>query len=304
MPKLLLIIFSSLILSGCTIKNLFIKAPAGLEITTNSKATVFLGDQNLGSTPLKNNAIKAGSYTLRLIPDDKNLSPYEASLELGSAASTVIVRNFGTTLVDSSGYTLTLVPDQTGKATISVISDPDTSSLSIDGVPSGFTPLSKREISAGNHEISVTTPGFSEQKVSVIPSEGFNLIVNTKLKAEPITLTLPQPATESATFASPTPTSSPTLPAASAKPSSPMPSPSVAATIPKPYVTVMNTPDTLSAGGLNVRQSPSSNSESIGKADIGEHLKYLGETTSAGWHKVEFESVVGYVSAKYSTLTK
>lgn len=306
MRKLLVVVFSSLILGGCTVSNLFVKKPAGLEVTTSSPATVFLDDKDLGKTPLKNQNINPGSYTLRLIPDDTTLAPYETSVVLESAASTVITRTFGETLLDSFGYSLSLVPGPSEVATLSVISDPDTGSLTLDGVPSGFTPLSKRELTPGTHEVIVGTPGYAEQKISVITALGFNLIVNVKLKAEPITLTQPQVATSAATLtATPSPLPSPqaiasTTPTSSISPKS-SPSPTLLA---KPYVTVSDSPDVVSAGGLNVRKEPSSSADSLGKANVGEHLKYLGETTSAGWHKIEFEGSVGYVSAKYATLTK
>lgn len=303
MHKLLLILVSSLVLSGCTVQNLFVKKPAGLEISTSAPATVYLSDKELGKTPLKNQNITPGKYTLRLIPDDTTLTPYETTVELGSAASTVISRTFGETLLDSYGYSLSLVPDKTGLSTLSVISDPDTGSLTIDGVPSGFTPLSKREISPGNHEVIVGTPGFAEQRISVVATTGFNLVVNVKLKSEPISLTPPSPSpttqsAQTATTAAQSTLTTLTSPSPSPRVSTPTASPT------KPYVTVSDSADVVSAGGLNVRKEPSSNAESLGKADVGEHLKYLGETTSAGWHKIEFEESVGYVSAKYTTLTK
>lgn len=297
MRKFYLILACSLFLGGCNLKNLFLKKPAGLEVTTSAPATVYLGERDLGKTPLKNQDIAPGNYTLRLIPEDTSLSPYESSVTLESAASTVIVRNFGATVLDSYGYSLSLVPDQAELATLSVVSDPDTGSLTLDGVPSGFTPLSKREVAPGSHEVVVGTPGYAEQKISVTAALGYNLIVNVKLKAEPLTLTLPPVASTAAALTTPAalPSSSPVV----------TPTPSAGTTpLPKPYVTVSDSPDVTTAGGLNVRKEPSSTADSLGRADVGEHLKYLGETTTAGWHKIEFEGSVGYVSAKYATLTK
>lgn len=306
MQKFVVVILSSMVLGGCTLNNLFVKKPAGLEVNTSAPAQVFLSDKDLGKTPLKNQNIAPGSYTLRLIPDDTTLAPYETSVVLESAASTVITRTFGETMLDSFGYSLSLVPGPSELATLSVISDPDTGSLTLDGIPSGFTPLSKREVTPGTHEVVVGTPGYAEQKISVVTALGFNLIVNVKLKAEPITLTQPPISTTAADLtATPTPVPSPIIvssanPISSITPKS-SPSPTLLA---KPYVTVGDSPDVVSAGGLNVRKEPSSSADSLGKADVGEHLKYLGETTSAGWHKIEFEGSVGYVSAKYATLTK
>lgn len=307
MYKLLLVLISSVILSGCTVQNLFVKKPAGLEVSTSAPATVYLSDKELGKTPLKNQNITPGKYTLRLIPDDTALTPYETTVELSSAASTVISRTFGETLLDSYGYSLSLIPDKTGLATLSVISDPDTGSLTIDGVPSGFTPLSKREISPGNHEVIVGTPGFAEQKISIVATTGFNLVVSVKLKSEPISLTPPSPSLASQPTGETTTNSDQSALTAAVSPTpSPRITPSTTPTIAptRPYVTVSDSADVVSAGGLNVRKQPSSSAEILGKSDVGEHLKYLGETTSAGWHKIEFEGSVGYVSAKYTTLTK
>ena len=57
-------------------------------------------------------------------------------------------------------------------------------------------------------------------------------------------------------------------------------------------------------GWLRVRKDPSASSEELGKANVGEKLKYLGDTTDTGWFKVEFESQPGYVSGRYITLVK
>lgn len=304
MQKLLLVIAASMILGGCTLGNAFNKKPASLDVATSAPATIYLGEKELGKTPYKNAEITPGQYSLRIIPDDSSLAPYEASVDLKKGSSIVISRTFGTTSLESFGYTLSLVPEQSDKATLSVISEPDTSSLTLDGVPSGFTPLSKRQISAGTHEVKVGTPGYSEQKISVNAVIGHNLIVSTKLKAEPLALSVePTPAPQSPLTPDTTPSPSATASVAPSPRSSLAPvTPSAPPT--RPYVTVGDSPDVVSAGGLNVRQEPSSSASSLGKAAIGEHLKYLGETTTAGWHKVEFEGSVGYVSAKYATLTR
>lgn len=296
---MILVIITSIFLSGCTITNLFVKKPAGLEINTSSTATVYLGEKNLGTTPLSNQNIAPGTYTLRIIPIDTTLAPYEATLDMKPAVSTIITRTFGTTALDSFGNTLSLIPDQVGKAVVSVVTDPDTANLTIDGVPSGFTPLSKREITPGSHELIIGTPGFAEQKIPINTAKDYNLLVNVKLKAESITLTPPIPSPIASSSAeiiltSPVPLSSPLA--------SSIASPTL--TLDPPYVTVSDSPDVQSSGGLNVRKEPSSTADPLGKAKIGEQLKYLGETTTAGWHKVEFEGSVGYVSAKYAILTK
>lgn len=300
MKKLSIVIISSLILGGCTPKDLFVKPPAGLEINTTPASTVFLNGENKGETPYSDKNVKPGTYTLKLVPaSGVNLASYETKLTLTSKASTVISRNFTQSELDASGYTLQLQEEASGGTFISVISDPDTVNVTLDDKPSGFTPLSKLAIMPGSHSLLVTSPGYLEQTLSVNAVKGYNLIVNFKLASQTITLSPPVTSTVSA---------SPSVaPASSVKPissSSPKASPVLETTVEKPYVVVSDNADTQASNGLNVRKEASSSSDVLGKASIGEKLKYLSETTEAGWFKVEFEGSIGWVSGKYVTLVK
>lgn len=295
MKQILTILVAGLLLSGCTMPALFVKKPAGLEINTTPAAAVFLNGDNLGPTPYKNAKVTPGTYSLRLLPDDSSLLPYETSLTLDPGVSTVITRTFAATEPDSSGYSLSLVEDVAGKTYLSVITDPDSVNLNVDGTPRGFAPLSKFELNPGSHTVRLTSPGYVEQSLPVNTVKGFNLVVNVKMAGDTINLAAAPSATPSS-LASPAPSA--------AASGSPKPSSTPTLTLERPYVTVSDSPDIASTGGLNVRKEPSASSDPLGKAKIGEKLKYLGETTPAGWHKVEFEGTPGYVSGKYVTLTK
>ena len=294
MKKLLLVVLSTFLLSGCTVKGLFQKKPAGLEIATNPASTVFLNGENMGETPYSNKAVTPDEYTIKLVPTSgDNLVPYEIKRKLASEVSTVISHNFALSDPDSSGYILMLEPESGDKTYISVISDPDAVNVNLDGRPNGFTPLSKVEIAPGSHTILLTSPGYVEQSISVNTVVGYNLVISAKLASQTISLTAPsatdEVATGAATLSSPSPVASPLT---------------LTQTMVKPYVTVSDTPDTQASSGVNIRKEASSTSDPLGKAKVGEQLKYLGETTPAGWHKVEFAGTPGYVSGKYVTLTK
>lgn len=287
MKKLLTIIIASILLGGCTLKDLFVKPPAGLEIATIPPSTVFLNDENKGETPFSDKNIKPGTYTLKLIPTSGvNLPSFETKLVLASKASTIISRTFTESDLDSSGYTLQLLEDASGGTYLSIISDPDTINVTLDDKPSGFTPLSKLSTTPGSHSLLVTSPGYVEQSLSVTAVKGYNLIVNFKLASQTITLTPPSPSTSSASA----------VPTSSIEPSSPA-SP---AGLAKPYVLIGET----GTGWLRIRKEASGTSDELGKADTGEKLKYLGESTELGWHKIEFEGAPGWVSGKYVTLIK
>ena len=281
MKKILFILFASIFLGGCTVKELFVKSPAGLEITTTPASTVFLNNENKGETPYINKDLKPGDYILKLVASSgDNLTPYETKLSLTSKASTIINHTFAPSELDASGYTLQLQEDLSGGTFLSVISDPDTVNVTLDDKPSGFTPLSKIAITPGSHSLVATSPGYLEQTLPVNAVKGYNLIVNFKLASEKITISAPDVATPSASLA-PISTSS-------------------ADTIPKPYVLIGDT----GTGWLRVRKEASGTSEELGKADTGEKLKYLGESTELGWFKVEFEGAPGWVSGKYINLVE
>lgn len=282
MKKILFILGSSILLSGCTPKDFFVKPPSGLEIFTTPTSTVFIEGENKGETPYKNSNLKPGTYTVKLVPSSPELPPYEAKLILISKASTVISRNLASSDLDSSGYTLNLQEDPSGQTFLSIISDPDTINVTIDDKPSGFTPLSKLPTTPGSHTLMVTSPGYIEQTLSVNSVKGYNLIVNFKLASQTITLTPPLPATSSSSTELATP--------------SPLPSTDTT----KPYVLIGET----GTGWLRIRKEASGTSDELGKANTGEKLKYLGESTDLGWHKIEFEGEVGWVSGKYVTLVK
>lgn len=300
MKKLLFVLAASIFLGGCTAKDLFVKPPAGLEIATIPTSAVYINGESKGSTPYSDKNLKPGSYTIKLVPDGSTtIQPYETKLDLISKASTIISRTFTESELDSSGYTLQLQEDPAGLTYLSVISDPDTINVTIDDQPSGFTPLSKLPSTPGTHSLVVSSPGYVDQTLSVNTVKGYNLIVNFKLASQTITLTPPPSSTSSATLIpsdSPTPSSSPS------------PSPlsmntetlDDGSTVLKPYVLIGDT----GTGWLRIRKEASGTSDELGKADTGEKLKYLGESTDLGWHKIEFEGSVGWVSGKYTTIIK
>lgn len=302
MHKLLVVVIASAVLSGCTVKNLFVKKPSGLDIATVPAATVTLNGENVGETPYSNKTLKPGEYTITLTPKSGDFSPYEIKRKLESQVGAVISRTFGATEDESSHYILMLEPSLSDGTYLSVISEPDAVNVNLDDKPYGFTPLSKIATTPGTHTLSVSSPGYISQSIPINPAPGYNLVVSVKLASDNITLVAsPSPTPSGEATPSALPAQAGSLAPGIASPS---PSPLVQHDIAPPYVTVSDVPDTRAQSGLNVRKDASSSSDPLGKAKIGEKLPYLGETTPAGWHKVEFEGTTGYVSGKYVTLTK
>lgn len=263
------------------------KTPARLEILTTPSSRVFLGGEDVGSTPYDNKALAPGTYTIRLVPEDSSLGfpPHETTLILGKGDAAVINHNFAGSGPDSSGYTLELKKDVSDKALISIVTDPDTANVTLDSVPQGYSPLSKIETTPGNHSLLLSSPGYKSLEISVNTVTGHNLIVKAKLAVDLIILDSAPQATDSASIA----------PAASASPSA---SPIVE--VSRPYVLIGET----GTGWLRVRQDPTASGEELGTTDVGTKLPYLGESTDDGWHKVEFMGDTGWVSGRYTTVVK
>ena len=289
MKKILLVVFilSFLGLVGTSLyffRDKFDKKPSGLSVESNPGSTVYLDGVELGPTPFSSQTIKAGTYVIKLVPDSPGTDPlpsWEKRFTLSPQTTTVISRAFASSELDSSGFTLSYVPEKDGGTYLSVISDPDTINISLDGEPQGFTPISRLTTSSGTHTLVLSSPGFRDQELSVNAAEGYNLLVDIKLALDALEIELP----------SPTPSVSPSA-SASALPE--------VGEITKPYVVVKET----GTGWLRVRKDPSAYSDELGKANIGEKLKYLGENTETGWVKIEFEGEVGWTSGKYVEIIK
>lgn len=294
MKKLLIILVSSLVFSGCTIQQLFIKKPAGLEITTTPQSTVFINGEHEGETPYSNNSIKPGEYTIKLVPQsgDSDLLTWEGKITLSSRATTIISKTLAANETESSGYTLQLKPETNeSESYLSVISDPDTSNLTVDGQPHGFTPLTKLKLEPGDHTVEISSPGFKPITIGVNATLGYNLIVNAKLSRELITIKQKE-ASPSAVLEVDDSTKDATE-EISTEESEPNTD-----TITKPYVIIEET----GTGWLRIRSEPNtSTSEELGKADVGERFKYL-DSTDNGWHQILFDGVEGWISGKYASI--
>lgn len=279
MQKLAIIIFFSIFLSGCTIQNLFLKKPAGLEITTTPPSRVYISGKDEGTTPFKNLNIQPGEYHIRLVPEgDSALQAWESNIELNRSVSTIIHHNFSNSEETSFGYVLLLQPDpDTSKSFLSVISDPNTVNITIDGRPYGFSPLSKQDLSPGSHTVDIGSPGYKSISLSVNTTLGYNLIINAKLAQELITID-PDPTIATSSSQSTENSQDDLLPV-------------------KPYVLISET----STGWLRVRTEPNTLAPEIGKVDSGETLPYL-DSSGDGWLQVLFENQEGWISGSYATL--
>lgn len=277
---------SVLVLTGCSLSLPFTAKKAALQITTTPQATVFIDGQHVGQTPYDTNDLKTGDITVKLVPEGQSGVSWESKVTLTPKVVTVINRRFGPTADQSAGEVFTLEPLSKKAATaLAVIATPSNSILTVDGEPRGFTPVSLDAITAGQHSLTVSSPGFTDNSFSTNIPSGYKLIANIQLARIPAqeeVIPTPPPAGGPSPAASPSasPATTPAVASASASAKAP------------PYVEILANP----IGFLRVRANPSTSAIELARAYPGQKLPYQNEESN-GWYKIEYATAsTGWVS--------
>jgi hypothetical protein len=277
---------------------------SALSVNTTPRATIFLDGEHLGQTPYYNEALKAGEYVLKIVPESTGqaLMPWEGRISLSPNILTVVNRELGLTQDDSSGEILSFEPLADKNAiSVSIVSTPDGAVVNLDGEPRGFAPLTLDNVTEGDHILLVSSPGFKERTVKAKTVKGHKLIASVQLGRETETPAEEEPAEEE-TEASPSPSPKPTAsPKATATPKptvtpKPTASPKVSASpLAKPYVQIKS-PDT---GWVRVRKEPSTSAEELAKVNDGEQFPLTDE--QSGWYEIEYDTAkTGWISGQYA----
>jgi hypothetical protein len=140
------------------------KGKGALQVTSVPAAKVYLNDKLLGQTPLcacdLKTMIAVGDYTVKLIPTEGNLQPFEQRITISSKVLTVVDRTFGPQGL-GSGSIISLTPISDKKdAQIATISFPDITEVFLDSNLEGQTPLLLKNITESDHELKLTKEGI------------------------------------------------------------------------------------------------------------------------------------------------
>lgn len=244
-------------------------ALAGLKINSTPSASLFLNDQLVGKTPYESKH-PAGEYVVKLIPDENSgqAVSWQGKVTLAPSLLTFIKRDLGTSDLASGGDTLTLESIEEDEAQLTVSSTPEAANILLDGQEKGITPLVLRDIPPGEHDITVSSPGFISRNIRV------QTIVKYKLTAAF------QLALSSEPGAQPSPTGE--VPSATGE------TPAVE------QVLIKDTP----TGFLRVRSNPTTSATESSQVKPGEKFPLLEE--KSGWYKIEYEAgKEGWVSGRY-----
>lgn len=282
------VILLILLAIGGTIKLISDRTPkeGELRVESTPNVSVFLDNKHIGSTPY-NDKITAGEYTLRLVPDstNANVAPWQDKVTIGPNLLTFVNAVLNESELSSAVDVLWLEKSAAGKPELSVITNPDGASVVVDDITKGITPITVEDVTAGDHTLTVTSPGFLTRTMKIKLTPGYKLIASLKL-ALSANGTSDLTATASAT---PSPAPSGTAATSSGTTQTP----------PKPYVLIKDTP----TGFLRVRMDPSVAATEAGRVNPGQMFHVYDE--QSGWFQISYDGTnKGWISGTYATETK
>ena len=246
----------------------FTSSQGQLRIASQPEVTVFIDGETKEKTPFSQK-IAPGQYQVKLLPDDQaTVSTWEQTVTVNPGTETYIDVTLSDSTITSSWEIITLEKLESDETEVSISSDTSSAEIYFDGEFKGTVPLSFQDISAGEHEIRLTAPGFAEKKITVDVAVGYKLSVRAQLalvdesKIEELT---ERPDTENGSDSS-------------------------------VEMVLIVSPDT---GWLRVRSEPSRSGEEIGRVDDDQEYVLISEEDE--WYEIEYEAgESGWISTAYA----
>lgn len=250
-----------------------------LQVTSIPKSKVYLNGKLIGQTPLCQcepaDMLAAGDYTIRLVPEGKDLTPFEDKITITNSILTVVDRTFGQgAFSEGSIITLTQLSNKNAIEML-IMSFPENVEVFVDNVAAKNTPtLVKDGLTESDHEIKLKREGYKEKIIRIKTAKGYKLTMVAFLGVDPSIVSPTTPETEK--------------PATSAASLSPSPSATT-------KITILQTP----TGFLRVRETSSVNGREIGRVTPGEIFDLVEEVT--GWFSITLaDGKVGWISQQYA----
>ncbi|OGK31443.1 hypothetical protein A3B02_01260 [Candidatus Roizmanbacteria bacterium RIFCSPLOWO2_01_FULL_42_14] len=274
---------------GIVIRYVFLSRSAAegrLQIISSPSASILVNGKPSGKTPYEA-SFAGGEYILKLITDDTDASSsgtWEGKISVYKNARTFVSREIGTNDLTSSGVILTVLPltkenrtenTKPDSGQIEVQTYPDGSIVFLDDEEQGIAPLILSNISKGDHELSVFSPGFFRRSQKIKVSSGFKVVAEYKLAIDPSHKKVEKKPDDIATDEA---------------------SVQKKETEQKLVVSINQT-DT---GWLRVRAEPTLFASEAAKVKPGQTFNVLEE--QSGWYKIEYENgKQGWIFAQYTS---
>lgn len=267
-----------------------------LKVESQPTASVFLDNKHIGRTPIGRTSFKvdAGEYVVKIAPESTTTqyASWQGKVNIHPNLLTYINATLSESELSSAIDVLWLEKAVGKKTEIAVTTTPDSATVMLDDETKGMTPLSIADVTAGDHTLTVTSPGFLPRSIKIRITPGYRLIASVKLAlsaggqpeetATPSVSPSPQPTGKQS---SPTPTGSP----------KPTPTQATGTTPTKPYAVVKETP----TGFLRVRMEPTTTASEVARLKPGETYHITDE--KSGWYEIQYDSLTtGWISGQYA----
>lgn len=260
-------------------------AQGSLRVLSSPQSTIFIDNKNVGKTPYEGN-IGVGEHILKLAPEGEatDTASWSGKITINKNTRTFVDRELGSSDVTSSGVIFSLKKSDTAKGNegeIEIESEPAGGIVYLDNDEKGIAPLIMENVSKGEHELSVYSPGFIRRSQKINSESGYRIFAQFKLAVDPtyqkVEDTTDEESTKSATL-NPTP----------AKEATPSAKPGAL------FIVVRDTP----TGWLRVRAEPSASASESAKINPGD--KFEVQDQQSGWYKIIYQvGKMGWVSGQY-----
>lgn len=268
---MIFIVLGALVFGGYKFYTTQLNGISGLKIVSNPSANIFLNDKLLGKTPYDDRQ-PPGEYVLKLIPDETGAgaSSWQGKVVLPPTVLTYVRRDLGMSEITSAGEIVSMESISSSDVQVAVFSQPDAVTFVFDGQEKGTTPYLARDVVPGEHDIAVSSPGFTGRTVRILAKAGYKISVNFQLAlssgSEATTSAVPESQTE-------------TLLKEPAK----------------PYVMIKDTP----TGFLRVRSAPGTAASEVTQIKPGGKYHFLEEKND--WYRIAYEEgKEGWISSRYA----
>jgi hypothetical protein len=258
-----------------------------IKIQSSPTASVFINNVIVGKTPFEDK-MKTGEFMIKLIPESTatDTASWSSKVEVYKNALTFIQRELGSSDLTSAGEIFTVTkmeqpPKSAQFGEISVETDPQGSIVKLDNDEKGVAPLLLTDVMKGDHELTISMPGFFSRTKKINIDGGYRVNASFKLAINQIQKKLDEKnksATESATLQK-----------------------DKNATESAQKKTTVTVKDN-EYGFLRVREEPSITASEAARIKPGDSFELLEE--KSGWIKIQYDEKnkkTGWISAEYVT---
>ncbi|HSX40555.1 MAG TPA: PEGA domain-containing protein [Candidatus Saccharimonadales bacterium] len=242
-----------------------------LQATATPNSSVYINGKPIGKTPLclcsLSQMLPSGDYTIKLIPLQSDLPPFEGKITITGSTLTAVDWLFGKeSQSEGSIIGLSGLPSKSDLQVL-ITSFPQGAQVTMDSSAVGITPLLLKNTTESDHDIRISRDGYKDKLIRIHTRPGYKVTVTVYLAIN-LSAPTPTPAPSASPFATPTPTAK---------------------------ITILQTPN----GFLNVRAQADVTSTRLTTVTPGESFDLVSE--QSGWYQIKLtDGTLGWVSSQYA----